>query len=72
MSCQDISALLEEIYSLAVSTGTLSAITNKIIHTVKALQTRPLASLYPHSTTRFGENGKVAGKTVIPLIQCCL
>jgi transposase-like protein len=69
MSYQNISAHLEEIYGLTVSTGTLSAITDKIIHTVKEWQARPLASIYPivwldaiHYKIR--ENGKVAGKAV--------
>lgn len=73
MSYQNISAHLEEIYGLAVSTGTLSAITDKIIHTVKEWQSRPLASIYPivwldaiHYKIR--ENGKVAGKAVYTIL----
>jgi transposase-like protein len=69
MSYQDISGHLQEIYGLEVSTGTLSAITDKIIHTVKEWQARPLASIYPivwldaiHYKVR--ENGKVASKAV--------
>jgi len=52
-----------------VSTGTLSAITDKIIHTVKEWQAQPLTSIYPivwldaiHYKIR--ENRKVAGKAV--------
>ena len=73
MSYQNISAHLEEIYGLTVSTGTLSAITDKIIHTVKEWQARPLASIYPivwldaiHYKIR--ENGKVAGKAVYTIL----
>jgi transposase-like protein len=73
MSYQDISAHLNEIYGLEVSTGTLSAITDKIIHTVKEWQARPLASIYPivwldaiHYKIR--ENGKVAGKAVYTIL----
>jgi len=73
MSYQNISAHLDEIYGLTVSTGTLSAITDKIIHTVKEWQARPLASIYPivwldaiHYKIR--ENGKVAGKAVYTIL----
>ena len=73
MSYQDISSHLNEIYGLEVSTGTLSAITDKIIHTVKEWQARPLASIYPivwldaiHYKIR--ENGKVAGKAVYTIL----
>lgn len=73
MSYQDISAHLQEIYGLEVSTGTLSVITDKIIHTVKEWQARPLASIYPivwldaiHYKIR--ENGKVAGKAVYTIL----
>jgi transposase-like protein len=73
MSYQDISAHLQEIYGLEVSTGTLSIITDKIIHTVKEWQARPLESIYPivwldaiHYKIR--ENGKVAGKAVYTIL----
>jgi transposase-like protein len=73
MSYQDISGHLQEIYGLEVSTGTLSAITDKIIHTVKEWQARPLASIYPivwldaiHYKVR--ENGKVASKAVYTIL----
>ncbi len=73
MSYQDISAHLQEIYGLEVSTGTLSVITDKIIHTVKEWQARPLASIYPivwldaiHYKIR--ENGKVVGKAVYTIL----
>ena len=73
MSYQDISAHLQEIYGLEVSTGTLSVITDKIIHTVKEWQARPLESIYPivwldaiHYKIR--ENGKVVGKAVYTIL----
>ncbi len=47
LSYRDISGHLRDLYGLEVSTGTLSAITDKIIHTVKEWQARPLASIYP-------------------------
>lgn len=73
MSYQDISAHLQEIYGLEVSAGTLSVITDKIIHAVKEWQARPLASIYPivwldaiHYKIR--ENGKVVGKAVYTIL----
>jgi putative transposase len=73
MSYQDISGHLQEIYGLEVSTGTLSAITDKIIQTVKEWQARPLASIYPivwldaiHYKVR--ENGKVISKAVYTIL----
>jgi len=69
MSYQDISDHLEEMYGFEVSAGTLSAITDKIIQTVKEWQARPLASIYPivwldaiHYKVR--EDGKVVAKSV--------
>jgi transposase-like protein len=47
MSYRDISSHLEEIYQVAISTATISTITDKIITKVKEWQARPLESLYP-------------------------
>jgi len=48
MSYKGISLHLQKMYGLEeVSTGTLSAVTDKIIHTVKEWQARPLESIYP-------------------------
>jgi len=47
LSHQDISGHLRDLYGLEVSTGTLSTITDKIIHTVKEWQARPWASICP-------------------------
>lgn len=73
MSYKDISAHLEEIYGLEISTGTLSAVTDKIIHTVKEWQARPLEAIYPivwldaiHYKIR--EDGKVLNKAVYTIL----
>ena len=42
---KDISAHFQEMYGLEVSIGTLSAVTDKIIDTVKEWQARPLESV---------------------------
>jgi len=73
MSYKDISAHLEEMYGLEVSTGTLTAVTDKIIHMVKEWQARPLESIYPivwldaiHYKIR--ENGKVLSKAIYTIL----
>lgn len=73
MSYKDIAAHLQEIYGLEVSTGTLSAVTDKIIHTVKEWQARPLETIYPIVWLdaihyRLRENGKVVSKAVYTTI----
>jgi len=47
LSYSDISEHVSEIYGISVSTAAISAITDKIIDTVKAWQQRPLDSHYP-------------------------
>ena len=47
LSYQDIAGHLRDLYGLEVSTGTLSAITDKIIQTVKEWQARLLEAVYP-------------------------
>ena len=47
LSYSDISEHVAEIYGISVSTAAISAITDKIIDTVKAWQQRPLDSHYP-------------------------
>jgi transposase-like protein len=47
MSYSDIQQHLSEIYGLDISDGTISAITDRIIPTIKEWQNRPLDSLYP-------------------------
>jgi len=73
MSYKDISVHLQDIYGLEVSAGTLSAVTDKIIHTVKEWQARPLESIYPivwldaiHYKIR--EDGKVTNKAVYTIL----
>jgi len=73
MSYKDISAHLQDIYGIEVSTGTLSAVTDKIIHTVKEWQARPLESIYPivwldaiHYKIR--EDGKVLSRAVYTIL----
>ena len=73
MSYKDMSGHLEDIYGITVSKGTLTAITDKIIHTVKEWQARPLESVYPivwldaiHYKIR--EDGKVQSKAVYTIL----
>lgn len=73
MSYKDMSGHLEDIYGITVSKGTLTAITDKIIHTVKEWQARPLESVYPivwldaiHYKIR--EDGKVLSKAVYTIL----
>lgn len=47
LSYADISEHVNEIYGISVSTAAISAITDKIIDTVKAWQQRPLDTHYP-------------------------
>ena len=73
MSYNDIAAHLKEIYGLEISTGTLSAVTDKIIHTVKEWQARPLESVYPIVWLdaihyKIKENGKVSSKAVYTIL----
>ena len=77
MSYKDIAAHLQEMYGLDVSTGTLSAVTDKIIQTIKEWQGRPLESIYPivwldaiHYKIR--ENGKVTSKAVYTILGVSL
>ena len=46
-SYSDISAHIEELYAVNVSTATISAVTDKIIPKLKEWQNRPLESHYP-------------------------
>jgi len=73
MSYNDMAAHLQEIYGIEISNATLSAITDKIIHTVKEWQARPLENVYPivwldaiHYKIR--ENGKVSSKAVYTIL----
>ena len=73
MSYQDISAHVEELYGIKVSSATLSAITDKIIAEVREWQQRPLESHYPfvwmdaiHYKIR--ENGRYVSKAVYTIL----
>ena len=46
MSYSDISKNIEEIYQVSLSSGTISALTDKIISKVKEWQQRPLEKIY--------------------------
>lgn len=73
MSYRDISAHVEEMYGISVSTATLSAITDKVIDEVKEWQQRPLESHYPlvwmdaiHYKIR--DNGRYVSKAVYTIL----
>jgi putative transposase len=73
MSYSDIQGHLMEIYGLAISDATLTAITNRIIPQIKDWQNRVLESVYPvvwmdamHYKVR--ENGKVISKAIYSVL----
>lgn len=73
MSYKDISSHLQEMYGLEVSSGTLAAVTDKILQTVKEWQARTLDSIYPivwldaiHYKIR--ENGRVQSHAVYTIL----
>ena len=73
MSYNDIAGHLKEIYGLEISNGTLSAVTDKIIQTVKEWQARPLENVYPIVWLdaihyKIKENGKVCSKAVYTIL----
>lgn len=73
MSYNDIAAHLKEIYGLEISNATLSTVTDKIIHTVKEWQARPLENVYPIVWLdaihyKIKENGKVSSKAVYTIL----
>jgi len=73
MSYNDIASHLKGIYGLEISNGTLSAVTDKIIHTVKEWQARPLENVYPIVWLdaihyKIKENGKVCSKAVYTIL----
>jgi transposase-like protein len=47
LSYSDIRAQIEDIYGVQISDGTISAITDRIIHVVREWQSRPLETIYP-------------------------
>lgn len=73
MSYKDISGHLQEMYGVEISTGALTAITDKIIETVKRWQARSLESIYPIVWLdaihyKINENGKVVSKAVYTIL----
>ena len=69
MSYADIKGHLSEIYDLAISSGKISQITDKVLPELEAWRTRPLDALYPiiyldaiHFKVR--EDGRVKSKAV--------
>ena len=77
MSYSDIQGHLMEIYGLAISDATLTAITDRIIPQIKDWQNRVLESVYPvvwmdamHYKVR--ENGKVMAKAIYSVLGVTL
>lgn len=73
MSYKDISSHLQEMYGVEISSGTLTAVTDKIIETVKRWQSRPLETIYPIIWLdaihyKIHENGKVGSKAVYTIL----
>lgn len=73
MSYNDMAAHLKEIYGLEISNAALSAVTDKIIGTVKEWQARPLENIYPIVWLdaihyKIKENGKVTSKAVYTIL----
>ncbi len=73
MSYRDINAHVEEMYGINVATGTISAVTDKLIPELKTWQQRPLDSHYPivwldaiHYKVK--ENGRYISKAVYTLL----
>jgi transposase-like protein len=73
MSYTDISKEVEDIYGISISTGAISAITDKIIEVVREWQNRPLESIYPFIWLdaihyKIKEDGKYMLKAVYTII----
>jgi len=71
MSYRDISSHIEDIYQVSILIATISAVTDKIINTVKEWQSRPLKSIYPFTlfglmlyTIKVKDGGKYVSKAV--------
>lgn len=74
MSYEDISAHLAEMYDIAVSPATISAITDKLLPVISEWRSRPLESVYPivfldamYFKVR-GEDGRVVTKVLYNLL----
>jgi len=73
MSYTDISKQIEEIYGISISTGAISAITDKIIEVVRQWQNRPLEAVYPFMFLdaiyyKIKEEGRYITKAVYTII----
>lgn len=73
MSYSDIQSHLSEMYGLDISSGTISAITDRLIPEIREWQHRPLEDVYPvmwldamHFKVR--ENGKVIAKAIYSVL----
>ena len=69
MSVRDMQSLLEELYSVEVSEGFISMVTDAVLEDVKAWQSRPLSPIYPivfldGLVVKSREEGPVRNKTV--------
>ena len=75
MSYRDISSHIEDIYQVSILIATISAVTDKIINTVKEWQSRPLKSIYPFTlfglmqyTIKVKDGGKYVSKAVYTIL----
>ena len=73
MSYRDITSHIKEMYGIEISTGTLTAVTDRILQSVKQWQARPLERVYPivwldaiHYKVR--QEGKVKTKAVYTIL----
>lgn len=69
MSYQDISSHLKEMYDFDVSSGTISAVTDKLVPLISEWRSRPLEAIYPivfldGMYFKSRENGKVMTKVI--------
>ncbi len=69
MSCRQIQAHLEEIYSVEVSPDLISTVTDGVMDEVRAWQSRPLDALYPilyldALQVKIKSDGRVANKAI--------
>src|SRR5215204_6334948 len=69
MTCREIKAHLQEIYSVEVSPDLISTVTNGVIDEVRAWQSRPLDAIYPilyldALQVKVKSQGRVANKAI--------
>jgi putative transposase len=73
MSYQDIASHLKEMYDFDVSSGTISAVTDKLIPLITEWRSRPLEAIYPilfldGMYFKSRENGKVITKVIYNIL----